>query len=291
MMNMKYYLQEMRVHHYIKNLLVFAPLLCSGQFLQPDKLLPSIYAFLSFCFISSAVYFINDIRDAEKDRNHPTKRNRPIAAGKISVRAAICFTIVLIVLAILFNCLCFRPFATVLLVLYFLLNLGYSFGMKNIPLLDVTILAAGFLIRALYGSVVTGIEMSDWLYLVILSAAFYLGLGKRRNELKRQGNDETREVIGKYSFSFLDSNMYICMALVFVFYALWTMDAKTIEAYHGSRLIWTVPVVMLIFMKYSMTVEGNSDGDPVEVLIHDKVLLGLCALYLVLMTVLLYVIR
>ena len=288
---MKYYLQEMRVHHYIKNLLVFAPLVCSGQFLDPDKLLPSIYAFLSFCFISSAVYFINDIRDIEKDRNHPTKCNRPIAAGQISVRAATCFTIVLIALAFLFNCLCFRPFATVLLVLYFLLNLGYSFGMKNIPLLDVAILAAGFLIRALYGSVVTGIEMSDWLYLVILSAAFYLGLGKRRNELKRQGNDETREVIGKYSFSFLDSNMYICMALVFVFYALWTMDAKTIEAYHGSRLIWTVPVVMLIFMKYSMTVEGNSDGDPVEVLIHDKVLLGLCALYLVLMTVLLYVIR
>ena len=288
---MKYYLQEMRVHHYIKNLLVFAPLVCSGQFLNPDKLLPSIYAFLSFCFISSAVYFINDIRDIEKDRNHPTKCNRPIAAGHISVRAATCFTLALIVLAILFNCLCFHPFATVLLVLYFLLNLGYSFGMKNIPLLDVTILAAGFLIRALYGSVVTGIEMSDWLYLVILSAAFYLGLGKRRNELKRQGNDETREVIGKYSFSFLDSNMYICMALVFVFYALWTMDAKTIEAYHGSRLIWTVPVVMLIFMKYSMTVEGNSDGDPVEVLIHDKVLLGLCALYLVLMTVLLYVIR
>ena len=288
---MKYYLQEMRVHHYIKNLLVFAPLVCSGQFLDPDKLLPSIYAFLSFCFISSAVYFINDIRDIEKDRNHPTKCNRPIAAGQISVRAATCFTIVLIALAFLFNCLCVRPFATVLLVLYFLLNLGYSFGMKNIPLLDVTILAAGFLIRALYGSVVTGIEMSDWLYLVILSAAFYQGLGKRRNELKRQGNDETREVIGKYSFSFLDSNMYICMALVFVFYALWTMDAKTIEAYHGSRLIWTVPVVMLIFMKYSMTVEGNSDGDPVEVLIHDKVLLGLCALYLVLMTVLLYVIR
>lgn len=217
---MKYYLQEMRVHHYIKNLLVFAPLVCSGQFLNPDKLLPSIYAFLSFCFISSAVYFINDIRDIEKDRNHPTKCNRPIAAGHISVRAATCFTLALIALAILFNCLCFHPFATVLLVLYFLLNLGYSFGMKNIPLLDVTILAAGFLIRALYGSVVTGIEMSDWLYLVILSAAFYLGLGKRRNELKRQGNDETREVIGKYSFSFLDSNMYICMALVFVFYAL-----------------------------------------------------------------------
>ena len=287
---LKYYLKEMRVHHYIKNLLVFVPLICSGQILDPDKLLPSFYAFLSFCFISSAVYFINDIRDAEKDRNHPTKCNRPIAAGQISVRSAVIFTVVLILLAVLFNCLCFHPLSTALLAVYFLLNLGYSLGLKNIPLLDVTILAAGYLIRAMYGSVVTGIEMSDWLYLVIISAAFYLGLGKRRNEHKKQGSEDTREVIRKYSFSFLDSNMYICMALVVVFYALWTMDAKTIEAYHGSRMVWTVPVVMLIFMKYSMTVEGNSDGDPVEVLIHDKVLIGLCVLYLLLMVALLYLI-
>lgn len=287
---MKEYLKEMRVHHYIKNLLVFIPLVCSGHILDSDKLLPSVYAFFSFCFLSSAIYFINDIRDVEKDRNHPTKCNRPIAAGKIPIRSAIICAVALILLAILFNGLCFNPFATVLLMLYFLLNLGYSFGLKNVPLLDITILAAGFLIRAVYGSVVTGIEMSDWLYLVILSAAFYFGLGKRRNELKKQGNN-TRDVIRKYPISFLESNMYVCMALVFVFYALWTMDAKTVEAYHGSRLIWTVPMVMLIFMKYSMTVEGNSDGDPVEVLIHDRVLLGLCAIYLLLMLALLYIIR
>lgn len=287
---MKEYLKEMRVHHYIKNLLVFIPLVCSGHILDSDKLLPSVYAFFSFCFLSSAIYFINDIRDVEKDRNHPTKCNRPIAAGKIPIRSAIICAVALILLAILFNSLCFNPFATVLLMLYFLLNLGYSFGLKNVPLLDITILAAGFLIRAVYGSVVTGIEMSDWLYLVILSAAFYFGLGKRRNELKKQGNN-TRDVIRKYPISFLESNMYVCMALVFVFYALWTMDAKTVKAYHGSRLIWTVPMVMLIFMKYSMTVEGNSDGDPVEVLIHDRVLLGLCAIYLLLMLALLYIIR
>lgn len=287
---MKEYLKEMRVHHYIKNLLVFIPLVCSGHILDSDKLLPSVYAFFGFCFLSSAIYFINDIRDVEKDRNHPTKCNRPIAAGKIPIRSAIICAVALILLAILFNSLCFNPFATVLLMLYFLLNLGYSFGLKNVPLLDITILAAGFLIRAVYGSVVTGIEMSDWLYLVILSAAFYFGLGKRRNELKKQGNN-TRDVIRKYPISFLESNMYVCMALVFVFYALWTMDAKTVEAYHGSRLIWTVPMVMLIFMKYSMTVEGNSDGDPVEVLIHDRVLLGLCAIYLLLMLALLYIIR
>lgn len=289
-MKIKYLIKEMRVHHYIKNLLVFVPLACSGQFFNYGKLITSIYAFLSFCFISSAIYFINDIRDIEKDRNHPTKCNRPIAAGQISVKSAIVFTVFLIAVAIVFNVLCFNIYSSLLLLLYFAINLGYSFGLKNIPLLDIAILVAGFLIRALYGSVVTDIQISNWLYLVIISVAFYLGLGKRRNELTKQGED-TRKVIKKYPFAFLDNNMYMCMALIFVFYALWTVDEKTIAVYHTSGLIWTVPVVMLIFMKYSLTVEGNSDGDPVEVLIHDKILVGLCVLYLILMFVLLYVFR
>lgn len=284
---MKYYLKEMRVHHYIKNLLVFVPLACSGQFFNPDKLTSSVYAFLSFCFISSAIYYINDIRDIEKDRNHPTKCNRPIAAGKISIKSAIVFTIFLIMLAATFNALCFNSYSSLLILLYFAINLGYSFGLKNIPLLDIAILVAGFLIRALYGSIVTEIHISNWLYLVIISVAFYLGLGKRRNELTKHG-DDTRKVIKKYPFAFLDNNMHICMALTFVFYALWTVDEKTIAVYHNNGLIWTVPVVMLIFMKYSLTVEGNSDGDPVEVLIHDKVLVGLCVIYLIIMFALLY---
>jgi len=289
-MKIKYYIKEMRVHHYIKNLLVFVPLACSGQLFNYGKLIASLYAFLSFCFISSAIYFINDIRDIEKDGNHPTKCNRPIAAGQIPIKSAIVFTIFLIAVAIVFNVLCFNIYSSLLLLLYFAINLGYSFGLKNIPLLDIAILVAGFLVRALYGSIVTDIQISNWLYLVIISVAFYLGLGKRRNELTKQGED-TRKVIKKYPFAFLDNNMYMCMALIFVFYALWTVDEKTIAVYHTSGLIWTVPVVMLIFMKYSLTVEGNSDGDPVEVLIHDKILVGLCVLYLILMFVLLYVFR
>lgn len=287
-MKIKYYLKEMRVHHYIKNLLVFVPLACSGQFFNQSKLISSIYAFLSFCFISSTIYFINDIRDIEKDRNHPTKRNRPIAAGQISIKSAVVFTIILIAIAIDFNVICFNIYSSLLLLLYFVINLGYSFGLKNIPLLDISILVTGFLIRALYGSVVTEIHISNWLYLVIMSVAFYLGLGKRRNELKRQGNGITRKVIKKYPLTFLDNNMYMCMGLSIVFYALWTVDEKTISVYNTERLIWTVPIVILIFMKYSLTVEGNSDGDPVEVLLHDKILVGLSLLYLLTMFVFLY---
>lgn len=281
----------MRVHHYIKNLLVFAPLVCSGKLFAKEKMLACVFAFLAFCFVSSAIYCINDIRDVEKDRNHSTKCKRPIASGAISICAASIFAACLIALAVTFNCLCFNIHSSVLLLVYFVINIGYSFGLKSVPLLDIAILVAGFLIRSLYGSVVTDIQISSWLYLVIISVAFYLGLGKRRNELKKQGDQDTRDVIKKYPFAFLDRNMYMCMALTFVFYALWTVDEKTIAVYHSNRLIWTVPVVMLIFMKYSLTIEGNSDGDPVEVLIHDKVLLGLCLLYLIMMFALLYFVR
>lgn len=290
-MKIKYYLKEMRIHHYIKNLLIFLPLACSGEMFNLDKLLSSFWGFLAFCLISSAVYFINDIKDIDKDKKHPTKCKRPIASGEIGIKPAIVYTIILVILSLGFNALCFNIYSTIFLLVYFALNIGYSLGLKNIPLIDVAILVVGFIIRALYGSIVTDIQISHWLYFVIISVAFYLGFGKRRNELSKQKHNDTRAVIRKYPFSFLDKNMYICMALIFVFYALWTVDNDTILTYGSTHLIWTVPIVMLIFMKYSLTIEGNSEGDPVDVLLHDKVLLSLCTLYLLLMFVLLYVLR
>lgn len=276
------------MHHYIKNLLIFIPLICSGQLFTSGALRNVIFAFLSFCFTSSAVYFINDINDIKNDRNHPVKCKRPIAAGMISKRAAVIFTIVLISAAILFEALCFKLSASLLLLLYFVLNILYSSGLKNIPLLDVTILVSGFLIRTVFGSMVTGISISNWLYLVVISTSFYFGFGKRKNELLRQKDNNTRSVIKNYPLSFLEKNMYVCMALDFIFYALWTVDKNTVALYQNSKLIWTVPIVMIIFMKYSLTIEGNSDGDPVEVLLHDKVLIALTVGYLMLMFGLLY---
>ena len=291
MQTIKCYLKEMRVHHYIKNILVLVPLACSGKIFDPGRLIDSAFAFLAFCFISSAIYFINDIADVEKDRKHPTKCRRPIASGDISIRSAVIFTALLIGLSALCNSFCFGVTSSLLLLAYFVINVFYSFGLKNVPLLDIALLVSGFVLRALYGSTVTDIRISNWLYFVVISGAFYLGLGKRRNEYKKQGSNETREVISKYPLAFLEGNMNIFMGLMIVFYALWTVDEKTVAVYHSSGLIWTVPVVMLIFLKYSLTVEGDSDGDPVEVLIHDKVLVCLCLIYLLIMFLMLYVFR
>jgi 4-hydroxybenzoate polyprenyltransferase len=279
----------MRVHHYIKNLLVFAALGCSGQFFQPKKLVVAVAGFLAFCMVSSVVYIINDIRDKEKDRRHPVKCKRPIASGEVSEKEAWILVIGLLLFAILNNSLVFEIGPTILLLLYLILNLAYSWKLKNIPLVDVTILVAGFWIRVVYGAWITHIQISNWLYLTVIAIAFYFALGKRRNELQQIGSGETRKVLKSYPIHFLDKSMNMCLTLANVAYALWSMDEKTVSFYHNKYLVFTVPIVLLISMKYSLNVEGRSDGDPVEVLVHDKVLILLCLLYFAGMFTILYI--
>lgn len=285
---MKHYIKLMRVHHYIKNFLVFAALACSGQMFRPEKLYAGVLGFVAFCMVSSVVYIVNDIRDVEKDRAHPTKCKRPIASGAVSVRNACVLAMVLVIVAAACNLLVFRWESTALLALYLVLNLAYSFGLKNVPIVDITILVAGFLIRILYGALVTQIVISNWLYLTVIAISFFFALGKRRNELKQLGSGQTRKVLEKYPVAFLDKSMGMCLTLANVFYALWSMDANTVSLYGSNTLVFTVPIVLLITMKYSLNVEGDSDGDPVEVLLHDKVLLVLCVVYLAAMFAILY---
>lgn len=285
---MKHYLKLLRIHHYVKNMLVLAALACSGQFFHLEKLTSGIVAFFSFCLVSSVVYIVNDIRDCEKDRKHPTKCKRPIASGAVSAKSAWTLAAILLIIAMICNSVTFHLTSTLLLMMYLVLNLAYSFGLKNVPIVDITILVSGFLIRILYGAIVTEITISNWLYLTVIAISFYFALGKRRNELKHISGGETRQVLKAYPISFLDKNMGVCLTLANTFYALWSMDEKTKSFYKNDYLVFTVPIVLLITMKYSLDIEGDSDGDPVEVLLHDRVLLGLCVLYFTAMFVILY---
>ena len=289
---LKYLLKEMRVHHYVKNLLVYAALACSGKFFDAEKLLPATLILAAFCFTSSIVYMINDIKDVEKDRNHPTKCKRPIAAGNISISLAIFVCVVLFVVATVCCIASKSLMASFLLLLYLCLNVAYSMGLKNVPILDVSILVSGFLLRLICGAVAADIVVSNWLYLTVISLAFYLALGKRRNELKKTAGN-TRSVLKKYPEGFLDKNMYLFLALAIVFYALWSVDPVTIGFYGlaAKGLVWTVPLLCLITLRYSFDVEGDSDGDPVEVVVHDIPLVLLCAVYAMCMFSLLYVLR
>ena len=275
------YLKLLRIKHYIKNLLIFIPVFFGERFFDSGCLKNGVLGFIAFCMISSAVYILNDYKDIEKDRKHPTKKNRPLASGRVQKKTALVIMGICMAVAAGTSVLIGNIPAAVCLLLYFVLNVAYSMGLKNRPIVDIVILASGFVIRVFYGGFVTGIPISNWLYLMVITVSLYMGLGKRRNELRRQTN--TREVLRYYSLPFLDKNMYVCVALAVVFYAMWTIEMP------DPRLIWTVPLVIIILLCYSFDIEGNSDGDPVEVILHDKVLLLLAMVYVVCIFVLLYI--
>lgn len=277
----------MRIKHYLKNGLIFLPLIFNSQLFEIKPLLMTFYGFISFCLISSAVYVINDIKDVEKDRMHKIKKNRPIASGAISIKEAILLFIVLTISSLCINIFIIKEFSSILLIsLYLILNIMYSLGLKNIPIIDVVILVSGFVIRVIYGASITSIEISKWLYLTVMSGSFFMGFGKRRNEIIKQGND-SRAVLKYYTKDYLDKFMYACLVLTLMFYSLWSVDTTT-TAKFGENMIYTIPLVMIIFMKYCLDIEGDSYGDPVDVITSDKVLMCMVGVLAISMYILIY---
>jgi 4-hydroxybenzoate polyprenyltransferase len=277
----------MRPKHYVKNGLILAPLVFSGQLLVGNNIVRALLATIIFSLVASAVYIINDIQDVKKDRKHPKKKNRPIASGAVSVRQAVTLlAVILVVVAVLAIVLSLNLVSIILLAVYLAINIGYSFGLKNIPIVDIAILAAGFVIRVLYGGDVVNIDVSNWLYLTVLAGAFYVSLGKRRNEIIVNGV-KSRKVNKSYTLNFLDKFMYVCLALLLTFYSLWATNS--VGGGHGD-LFWTIPIVILLCMTYSLHIEKEgSMGDPVDVLFGNKVLLVFAAIYIILTTFLLYI--
>lgn len=267
MIRIRNYLQEMRIKHYIKNFLIFIPGFFAGKFNDIIPLQESLAAFISFSLISSAVYVINDINDIEKDRLHPIKCKRPIASGAIGKAHAVVLAVVLWAVSVII-CLSIQktiyPLLTILL--YFAINLIYSMcGGKNYALLDIVLLVSGFYLRVLMGACVCEVKISNWLALVIISGASFLAFGKRRNEAKNIGV-ETRKVLNQYSVTFLDKAMYSCMTLSLCFFALWCNE-------QGTQYIILFPVLLLMLLKYSMQIERSEEGDPISLILKDKVLL------------------
>ena len=258
----------MRPKHYLKNFLVLLPIFFSGNIFNLDYLYVGILGFILFSLVSSFIYIINDINDIENDRKHEKKKERPLAKGTISIKNAIIFAIILLIIVILINIfLVANKVSCIYLCIYLLLNLAYSFGLKEKPILDVIILSSGFLIRILYGGVLLNIPISNWLYLTILTGALYMSIGKRRNELNKNGNS-TRKVLKFYSKEYLNQNLYMFLTLTMVFFSLWTIDMD------NKYLIYIVPFVIMWTMKYNLDIDNsNSYGDPVEVITGDKLLL------------------
>lgn len=283
------YIKLMRPKHWIKNFLIMVPLFFDLTFFKWSLLLPAIGGFIIFSLLSSVIYIVNDINDIEGDRLDEEKRKRPLASGAVSIKEAIALVMILVGL-IIFLSIIENNSGWIFLALYFVLNVAYSVKLKHIPLLDIVILASGFLIRLLYGAAITNITISFWLCMTVLALSFYLGLGKRRNELRKNGSEaeKIRGVLKFYNAEFLDKNMYMCMGMAIMFYALWTGAEETIQKMGSDTQMWTVPLAIIMAMKYSLDIECGEYADPVEVILKDKWLLLLGVVYALVMVGILY---
>lgn len=282
-MKLKKYAKLLRIKHWIKNGLIFLPLIGAYNFL-PESILKVFIAFFAFSFMASFVYIMNDIVDVQKDRKHPRKKNRPIASGEISLTKATFIAIFLLVIAIFLNYIAMGSLfnaALGILLLYLLNNICYSFGMKNIPIVDVSLLTAGFVLRVYYGSFVVGIPVSSWLFLTVLCTSLYMGFGKRRKEF---GNtEEVRPVLKYYNRRFVENFMNISLTLVVVFYSFWAMEQDNVFLYAS------IPMLIIIFMQYMLFIETGNEGDPVTLLFQHKSLLITVLIYMLYMvSVMLY---
>lgn len=287
----KNYIGLFRIPQWIKNLFVFVPLLFSRHLFDLDYFLIVLGGFIIFCFTSSVVYIINDIIDVEADKFHPVKKNRPIAAGKITKKSAVAAASVL--LFIILVSLQFIEFLfSVSAAVYLLLNVLYSFWFKHIVLLDIFSIAAGFMIRVVAGAFIINVEISSWLILTTMFLSLYLAVMKRRSELvvvKDEPNTITRKVLAHYSLNFTDQMATVASAGVIICYALYSVSSRTIAVFGTENLIYTTPFVVFGIFRYMYLVYISEKGEnATEVMITDIPMLFNTVLYVLTTTLILY---
>lgn len=273
-------LKTMRPKQWMKNAFVLAAVVFDRQLLNPQSILRSLAGFFLFCFLSSSIYIINDIFDVEADRAHPYKRNRPIASGKLPIPIAWGAAIGLVIVTLTASFLLSTGFGWIALA-YFLINLAYSNWLKHITLIDVLIIAAGFVLRVAAGVNLIVVErFSPWLYVVTTLFALYIGFGKRRAELTllAENANDHRRVLNGYSIPFLDQLITIVSGTTIVAYSLYTFSAPNLPENHAMML--TVPFVLYGIFRYLYLIQiKQSGGAPEEILFADRPLQVTVALW------------
>jgi 4-hydroxybenzoate polyprenyltransferase len=268
---LKALIKTMRPRQWTKNVFVLAALVFDLKLRNPDAVVRSLIGFLLFCLLSSVVYIINDVMDVESDRKHPTKRNRPIAAGRLPIPVALTAAGILVVFTLFASYLLSMGFF-IIAVVYLVQNLVYSSWLKHIVLIDVLMIAAGFVLRVAAGVSLISVErFSPWLYVCMTLLALYIGFGKRRAELALLTTDATRarKVLDGYTIPFLDTIITIVSCATIIAYSLYTFSAPNVPANHSMML--TIPFVMYAIFRYLYLVQVKSQGGaPEEMVLTDR---------------------
>ena len=265
-------LKSLRVYQWSKNLLVFAALMFAQQVQVPGQVLRSVLAFLAFCAASSTMYVFNDILDVENDRIHPEKCTRPLASGAMSVATAKLLMAALLAVSLGMGWVLGVPFLLILL-FYLISTTLYSLELKKVVIIDVLILAIGFVVRAMAGAIALHVSFSNWLVVCTLFLALFLGISKRRHEMRFLSGDASshREVLGHYSIPYLDSLNVIVAGGTLITYTIYTCSPEVVVRLGTDKLYLTLPFVVYGLFRYLYLVHmGLEGGDPSSALIKDR---------------------
>ena len=270
---MRDWIKLLRPHHYVKNGFVLLPLFFAGALTNIDALLPALYAFVAFSLVASAVYVINDSRDIAVDQLHPEKRHRPLASGRISLTQARVAIVLLLSTAIALSAATLPVFATSLLAAYFAMNVAYSFGLKAIAILDITMVAIGFVLRVLVGAAAAQITLSHWIITMTFLLSLFLALAKRRDDVQLYINsgDKTRKSVDGYSIEVVNHGMSILAAVVVVAYLMYCTAPEVQAHWQAPWLYTTAGWVVIGVMRYlQITFIEENSGNPTKVLLKDR---------------------
>ncbi len=267
------FIQLLRPKDWAKNLFLVLPVFFGGKLFDVPRLEHLAAGFFAFCFVASTVYIINDYRDIEDDRKHPKKSKRPLAAGKIKPSTALITAAILLIAGMTLGYLADPKFRFLaILVFYFAMNMGYSLGLKNIPILDILIVAIGFSLRVKAGGYIASIDVSVWLNLMVFLLALFMAIAKRRDDilLKMETGVDMRKAIKGYNVDFLNTMLAMFSAIIIMTYIMYCVSPITIQRLGTYHLYYTCIFVVAGLMRYlQITFVQNKAGSPTEILYKD----------------------
>ncbi len=268
---MSRYIKLLRVSHWLKNLFLFLPLFFSGVFIQePMAGLKVAIGFICFSLTASVVYIINDIRDVEDDKQHPEKKHRPFAAGTVKISTGVIIAIILLLLSIGVG-FWLNPFFLIVLGSYFILNLAYSIKLKHVPLLDISIIAVGFVLRVIGGGIIPDIYVSHWILIMTFLLALFLGLAKRRDDVKifLESGKKMRKSVDGYNLEFINTAMSLMGGVTIVAYIMYTISDDVTQRLGNNLYITSLFVILGVLRYLQITFVQEKSGNPTKILLKD----------------------
>ena len=287
---MIHFFKLIRVHQWVKNLFMVLPLFFAGKLFDHRLLLDVLIGVVCFSFSASAVYILNDYKDIESDRAHPSKKNRPLAAGKINPNVAL-LAAFLLVLAGFTGAWFLSIRFFVILAIYLLMNVAYTFKLKHIAVLDTTIIATGFVLRVLAGGAVAGIYVSQWIVLMIFLLALLLGFAKRRDDvlIYIESGRKMRKSVDGYNLEFINLSMVMMAGVVIVAYLMYVLSDEVEQQWQTKNLYLTAfPVIMGVLRYLQLTFVKGKTGNPTKILLKDWVIQVVIAGWIALFYLLIY---